>query len=87
MPMVEREELDLNTRYNDYIVTSLRTMWGASLDTIRERFGSSFLHHCLREARQHLDSNLLRQDGDVLCLTEKGVFLSDGIISDLLWVE
>ncbi|MBR5802949.1 MAG: radical SAM family heme chaperone HemW [Bacteroidaceae bacterium] len=86
-PMIERENLDLNTRYNDYIVTSLRTMWGASLETIQARFGAVFFHHCLREARRHLNSNLLRQEGDVLCLTEEGVFLSDGIISDLLWVE
>lgn len=86
-PIVEREELDLYTRYNDYMVTSLRTRWGASLDVIREHFGGSLLQHCLNEARRHLNSNLLRLEGDVLCLTEEGVFLSDGIISDLLWVE
>ena len=87
MPMIEREELDIYTCYNDYMLTTLRTMWGASLETIRERFGDSLHRHCLREARRYLDSNLLRLEGDVLSLTEKGVFLSDGIISDLLWVE
>lgn len=87
MPMIEREELDIYTCYNDYMLTTLRTMWGTSLETIRERFGDSLHQYCLREARRYLDSNLLRLKGDVLSLTERGVFLSDGIISDLLWVE
>lgn len=86
-PRVEREELDLYTRYNDYLVTALRTRWGVSLERLETLYGSSLRDYCLRMARRHVDNSLLLIDGDVLRLTEKGVFLSDGIISDLLWVE
>ena len=84
---VEREELDLYTAYNDYMVTHMRTKWGASLGEVRERFGEALLTHGVRSAQPYVKAGLLLREGDVLRLTEKGVFLSDGIISDLLWVE
>jgi len=86
-PQIEREELDLYTRYNDYLVTSLRTRWGASLEKVHSQFGPLLHGYCMRNAHRHLEQGLLQVDGDSLHLTEKGVFLSDGIISDLLWVE
>ncbi|MBQ8866136.1 MAG: radical SAM family heme chaperone HemW [Bacteroidaceae bacterium] len=86
-PQVEREELDLNTRYNDYLVTAMRTRWGASLEMLKTGFGTALHDYCLRMARRHIRNGLLQIDGDALHLTEKGVFLSDGVISDLLWVE
>lgn len=86
-PQVEREELDLYTRYNDYLVTSLRTRWGASLEKVHSQFGPLLHGYCLKNAHRHLEQGLLQVDGDSLHLTEKGIFLSDGIISDLLWVK
>ena len=86
-PQIEREELNLYTRYNDYLVTSLRTRWGASLEKVHSQFGPLLHGYCMRNAHRHLEQGLLQVDGDSLHLTEKGVFLSDGIISDLLWVE
>ena len=84
---VEREELDLYTAYNDYMVTHMRTQWGVSLSEVRERFGEALLTHGVRSAQPYVKAGLLLREGDVLRLSEKGVFLSDGIISDLLWVE
>ncbi len=84
---VEREELDLYTAYNDYMVTRMRTLWGVSLSEVRERFGEALLTYGIRAAQPYVKTGLLLMEGDVLRLTEKGVFLSDGIISDLLWVE
>lgn len=84
---VEREELDLYTAYNDYMVTHMRTLWGVSLSEVRERFGEALLTHGVRSAQPYVKAGLLLREGDVLRLSEKGVFLSDGIISDLLWVE
>ena len=86
-PFVEREELDLHTRYNDYLVTTLRTRWGASLNHVDSAFGNTFHNYLLRMSRPHLQRHHLEIEGDTLRLTEKGIFLSDGIISDLLWVE
>lgn len=86
-PFIECEELDLHTRYNDYLVTTLRTRWGASLKHVRSEFGQELHTYLQRMARLHLQRGHLEVQGDTLHLTDKGIFLSDGIISDLLWVE
>ena len=86
-PLIEREELDLHTRYNDYRVTTLRTRWGASFNHVNTEFGKELHTYLQRMARPHLQRGRLEIQGDTLRLTEAGIFLSDGIISDLLWVE
>ena len=86
-PDVETEPLDLATRYNDCIVTALRTCWGVSLPLLTERFGKKLADYCLRMAQPHLQRGTLELLADHLKLTERGVFVSDDILSDLLWVE
>lgn len=83
----EKETLDLYTRYNDFVITSLRTMWGMSLSRLQSDFGSELYDYCMRLAAPHLQQHTLQQTGDLLKLTEKGIFISDGIMSDLLWVD
>lgn len=85
-PAFEREELDLFTRYNDRVITALRTIWGLPLDELLQTYGEELYNHCLKNARPHIKQGLLVIDGNMLRLTEKGIFLSDGIMSDLLWV-
>lgn len=85
-PDREREELDIHTKYNDFIITGLRTMWGIRIADIREQFGEEKQAYLERQAATYLRQGLLiRQDG-TLALSEKGIFISDGIMSDLLWV-
>ncbi len=86
-PAFEVEELDLYTRYNDFIITGIRTVWGLSLTRLRQEFGEALYNYCLRMARPHLQQGTLEQQGDILRLTRKGIFISDGIMSDMLWVE
>lgn len=83
----EVEWLDKNTRYNDLIVTTLRTIWGLSLIDLEKEFGQEYLDFILRNARKHLNNEDLIIKKDHLQLTPKGVFISDGIMSDLLWVD
>ena len=83
----EVEELDLYTRYNDFVLTSIRTCWGMPLSTLRSDFGEEFYRYCLRMAKPHLDQGVLEKSEDVLKLTRKGIFVSDGIMSDLMWVN
>lgn len=86
-PMIEREELDLYTRYNDYLVTRLRTRWGVNLQDLRTEFGVHLYDYCMRMAHRHIGLGLLFINHGILRLTQEGVFVSDGIISDLLWCE
>lgn len=83
----EVEELDLYTRYNDFVITTIRTMWGMQLDVLKEQFGTKLYNYCLRIAQPHLSQGTLELSNGVLKLTEKGVFISDGIMSDMLWVD
>lgn len=83
-PHYEREVTDSDMRYNEYLMTRLRTMWGVRLSVIRDTFGESRLAHFLRHAAPYLTSGqLVRQQDDTVRLTEDALFVSDGIISEL----
>ena len=86
-PDYEIEELDLYTRYNDFVLTSIRTCWGMSLSHLRSTYGEALYRYCLRMAKPHLEQGVLEISGDILKLTRKGIFISDGIMSDLMWVS
>ncbi|KAA6348370.1 Oxygen-independent coproporphyrinogen-III oxidase-like protein YqeR [termite gut metagenome] len=79
----ETEELDLITRYNELIVTSVRTCRGLSLKQLEADFGKEYLVYCLNMAQKYLNSGNLELSGDYLRLTHEGIFVSDGIMSDL----
>lgn len=86
-PATERETLDLPTRYNDFIITGLRTMWGISLDKLRAEFGEALLAYCQKQARPYIQRGLLRQENDRLALSRAGILLSDGIMSELMYIK
>lgn len=83
----ETEILDKVTRYNEYIMTSLRTMWGVSLTYTEEAFGAELCQYCTKMAAPYLQSHKLEMQADRLRLTREGIFVSDGIISDLMFIE
>lgn len=85
-PAVEKEPLDARTRYNDYIITGLRTMWGIDLAVIQAEFGREMRLYCERQTAAFARQGLLRRRGDTLVLSREGIFVSDGIMSDLLKV-
>lgn len=85
-PEIEVEELDINTRYNDFIITGLRTMWGVNLTEIQGQFGNDKLIYCQKQAAPYLKQGLLIEKGETLILSRNGIFISDSIMSDLLWV-
>lgn len=87
MRVFETEQRDETTRYNEFILTSLRTVWGISLNQLQSTFNDKLYHYCLRIADKHLQSGTLELRNNALCLSRKGIFVSDGIMSDLLWVE
>ena len=85
-PQLEREVLAIPTRYNDFVITRLRTQWGISCEELSATFGEKWLAYCLKQARRALQQGLLIHEEGQLRLSRKGLFLSDGIMSDLLWV-
>lgn len=79
----ETEILSKTDRYNEYIMTGLRTIWGISLDRIETEFGKTYLDYLNQQAEKYIKDHLLFVDENVLRTTKKGKFLSDGIASDL----
>ena len=77
------EILTTENRFNEYLMTGLRTMWGVSLEHIEKEFGSEFQSALLNNARSHVASENLVLENQHLKITPKGQFLSDGIASDL----
>ena len=80
---IETEILSKTDRYNEYVMTGLRTIWGISLDRIQTEFGSTYLDYLNQQAAKYIEDHLLFVDENVLRTTRKGKFLSDGIASDL----
>ncbi len=83
----EREERDEATRYNEFILTSLRTKWGLPLERLKLEFGNRMWQYCLDMATPSLQNGKLTEQDGNLRLTREGIFISDSIMSDLLWVE
>ncbi|CAM4250212.1 radical SAM family heme chaperone HemW [Gillisia limnaea] len=83
----EAEKLSVKDKYNEYVMTHLRTMWGVSPEEVRERFGEVFKEYLLEQATQHLNEGFLKMEHGNLHVTEKAKFLSDGIAADLFLVD
>jgi oxygen-independent coproporphyrinogen III oxidase len=83
----EMEELSLSDRYNDYILTRLRTMWGIDFDEIKELFGEIIYNYAIKECKQFLTNGLLEEKGATTWLTKKGKFISNTVISGLMYVD
>ncbi|RKS55901.1 oxygen-independent coproporphyrinogen-3 oxidase [Gillisia mitskevichiae] len=84
---LEQEELSITDRYNEYVMTRLRTMWGIDINEVEERFGNLYKTHLLNEASKEVELGLLQQKEDVITVTKKGKFLSDGIASNLFFLN
>ena len=80
---IEIETLTKTDRYNEYIMTGLRTIWGISLERIEQEFGKTYLDYLKKQAAKFIEDHLLFVDENILRTTKKGKFLSDGIASDL----
>lgn len=82
----EIEELDLNTRFNEFVMTSLRKCEGINLTSVQKQFGTNYLSHLTREAKKFVQNGTLMQDKNQMWLTEEGIFISDYIIEELFLV-
>ncbi|APA91980.1 radical SAM family heme chaperone HemW [Myroides odoratimimus] len=83
----EIEELNLTDRYNEYIMTGLRTIWGVDLTRVEREFGKTYHDYLVKLSTPFLEEQLMHKEGDILTITNKGKFLSDGIASDLFYLD
>ena len=83
----EKEILSETDRYNEYVMTGLRTIWGVSLAKIENEFGEKYLKYLLQNAQKYLDDAKIILENNVLRTTREGKFFCDGIASDLFYLN
>ncbi len=81
------EKINEKQRYNDYILTTLRTIWGVNTSFVKSHFSIDFEHFLLNSAQKWIDSDHLLRNNELLTLSEKGKLMADYITSDLFWVD
>jgi oxygen-independent coproporphyrinogen-3 oxidase len=83
---LQEEVLSLEDRYNEYVMTSLRTKWGCSIAEIETNFSSELAAYFRNEIEQYVSTENVLVKKEVYYLSEKGKLLADKIASDLFKV-
>jgi len=83
----EVEELSKTDRYNEYVMTGLRTIWGVSLEKVKADFGEDFLKYLEKQSEKYILEELLYIENKTLKATRQGKFLTDGIASNLFKIN
>jgi coproporphyrinogen III oxidase-like Fe-S oxidoreductase len=84
---LEEEGLSLSDRYNEYVMTTLRTIEGIDVDVLGEKFGLQLQAYCMQEALPFVKEGRLTFVGNNLTLTRDGKFFADGIASALFKID
>jgi oxygen-independent coproporphyrinogen-3 oxidase len=80
------EKLNQQDKYNDYVMTALRTMWGVDTDYISRRFGNKYARHFLANVSLYKDQDYIKYKNGNYYLTDKGMLVSDNIIGKMIFV-
>lgn len=86
-PVFELEIIDNNTAYNEYIMTGLRTIWGCDLSLIKQRFGGKINDYFTQAASPYIKAKHLLINNNKLTIAPNALFISDKIMSDLMYIE
>ena len=86
-PYSEFEILNEQDRYNDYIITGLRTSWGISAELIKTEFSASYFDHFQKSKEKYLQSGHLVCTPESVTLSPDGLFISDKIMEDFMVVS
>jgi oxygen-independent coproporphyrinogen-3 oxidase len=80
----ESEELDTKTRFNEYIMTSLRTMWGIDLEYVEKVFDKEGYDYVVNLSGKYRNYGMMKLEKNSLVLTNQGKLISDNIISEFM---
>ncbi len=86
-PVIETEILSEIDRFNEYILTSLRTKWGIDFHFINNNFEGKFTNHIQIKSIPYINNNQLSYKDKTLSLTKIGLFIADSIITDLIYID
>jgi oxygen-independent coproporphyrinogen-3 oxidase len=81
----EKEVLTVEQRYNEYVMTSLRTSWGCDTVHIRNGFGERFESYFTENAKPFIEKGHLFHEGTKYFLTDEGKLFADGIAAEMFY--
>jgi len=79
----ESETLTEADKFNEYIMTSLRTKWGMDIDYLKGKFPSEFFEEMDSSLQRIVSEGKIKQEGASFTLTTEGKLLADQIASEL----
>ncbi len=80
LPM-EKEMLTPVNNVNEYLMTGLRTLWGVDLQKIKEM--GFYNNEMQASIEKYLQQNMLKKEGSIVTLTDKGKVYADAIAGNL----
>lgn len=83
----QQEKLSIKAQYNEYVFTSLRTIWGVNTRTIKNEFGIKYQSYFLKEVQKWEQQKRIKKSNEVYTLTYSGKFIADSIAADLFIVS
>jgi putative oxygen-independent coproporphyrinogen III oxidase len=86
-PYWEKEQMTTAEQYNEFILTSLRTAWGLNKKELESRFGKDLICYFYKAIEPYTKCGKLIDDGTVIRIPTEYFLVSDGIMSDLFYVE
>ncbi len=86
LPYSELEILTENNKYNEHILTRLRTIWGVSIIDLKKDFGIEKATYFRNNTERYIKTGLVKQHNGIYYLTESGMFVSDEIMTNLMFI-
>lgn len=83
--VVEKEYLNKDQLYNEYVLTSIRTSWGCDIEHIKNTFGEKYSQHFITNISKAIKENKVVGNGNIFTLTNNGKLFADGIASSLFY--
>ena len=80
--ILEKEQLTVNEQFNEYVMTSLRTIWGCDTAHIENTLGTTFVNSFKQTAKKFILENKINKSGSIYTLTDEGKLFADGIASE-----
>lgn len=85
---VQSETIDDTTKFNELLLTRLRTIWGVDLNFVAHTFPKKYSDYLRSSISEHLKKgNLIIVDESKLIIPPDKYFVSDAIIEDLFYLE
>jgi oxygen-independent coproporphyrinogen-3 oxidase len=81
------ETLTINQKYNEYVMTSLRTAWGCSREKISSDFGFRISDFFRKQVAPMIEKGLIKELSGVYCLTDEGKLFADSIAAELFLTD